>query len=223
MVLPAATHMIAIRHGETAWNVGGRLQGQTDIELNAKGLEQARLLAQRLGQERLDAIYSSDLLRAYQTAAEVARMHDGLEISQLPGLRERHFGYYQGRTFAQIQEVCPQDAQRWQARDPDFTPGETGESLRVFRSRIVETLDGLAMRHQGQTVVVVTHGGVLDMLYRYASDVDLRAPRTWQIDNTSLSRLVWTASGVKILSWADTHHLQAGKGCGFLKGTLADL
>ena len=97
------TRILAIRHGETAWNVDTRLQGHLDIPLNEVGLRQSQHLAQALLQrETIDAIYASDLSRAHTTAQAIAQAL-GLTVKIHPGLRERHFGAFQGRTYAEIE------------------------------------------------------------------------------------------------------------------------
>ena len=201
------TRILAIRHGETAWNVDTRLQGHLDIPLNDEGLRQAQHLAQALGQsETIDAIYASDLSRAHITAQAIAQA-TGHTVSTHPGLRERHFGAFQGRTFAEIEVELPEHAWHWRKRTPDWVPPDGGESLIALRERIVATVDELAARHPGQQVVMVAHGGVLDILYRAATRLDLLAPRTWELTNTAVNRLLWTAQGLSLVGWGDTSHL----------------
>lgn len=202
--------IIAIRHGETDWNAGGRLQGQIDIPLNDSGTRQAQLLAQSLVGMDIAAIYSSDLLRAKQTA-EIVGQALSLDVLLNEALRERHFGSFQGMTFPQIEECAPEDAQRWRQRDPDFVPGGDegdGESLKVFSDRVVQAVGEVAARHAGQQIAIVTHGGVLDAIYRAAAKLDIRAPRTWTLGNTCVSRLIWCPQGLHMTSWADTSHLE---------------
>ena len=203
------TRILAIRHGETAWNVDTRLQGHLDIPLNEVGLRQAQHLAQALAQrETIDAIYASDLSRAHTTAQAIAQAL-GLTVKIHPGLRERHFGAFQGRTYAEIEAELPEHAWHWRKRKPDWTPPEGGESLITLRERIVATVDELAAQHRGQQVVMVAHGGVLDILYRAATRLELQAPRTWQLTNTSVNRLLWTPQGLSLVGWGDTTHLDA--------------
>jgi probable phosphoglycerate mutase len=203
------TRILAIRHGETAWNVDTRLQGHLDIPLNEVGLRQAQHLAQALLQrETIDAIYASDLSRAHTTAQAIAQAL-GLTVKMHPGLRERHFGAFQGRTYAEIETELPEHAWHWRKRTPDWTPPEGGESLITLRERIVATVDELAAQHPGQQVVMVAHGGVLDILYRAATHLELQAPRTWQLTNTSVNRLLWTPQGLSLVGWGDTTHLDA--------------
>ena len=200
-----ATRIIAIRHGETAWNVDTRIQGHLDIPLNDTGLWQARQVAHALAGEPIAAVYTSDLQRAHATAQAVATA-TGAPLTTDLGLRERSFGHFQGRTFAQIEAELPDDARRWRKRDPDYAP-DGGESLVTLRERIARTVTALAARHVGEQVVMVAHGGVLDVLYRLATRQDIQAPRTWQLANAAINRLLWTEDGLSLVGWADTQHL----------------
>jgi probable phosphoglycerate mutase len=200
-----ATRIIAIRHGETAWNVDTRIQGHLDIPLNDVGRWQARRVGAALAGESIASVYASDLGRAHATAQAVADIA-GLPVVADAGLRERAFGIFEGRTFAQIEADWPDQAQRWRKRDPTFEP-EGGESLLRFRERIVGTLQRLAVGHPGEQIVVVGHGGVMDVLYRAATGQELQAPRTWALGNAAINRLLWTPDGMTLVGWADTGHL----------------
>lgn len=170
-----ATRIIAIRHGETAWNVDARIQGHLDIPLNDTGLWQAERAGAALADERLDAIYSSDLQRALSTAQAVGQT-TGCPVQPDAGSRERCFGSFEGRTFKEVEAEQPEQALRWRKRDPDFVPDGGGESLAMLRSRIQHTVDRLASQHMGGQIALVAHGGVMDMLYRLATRQDLQAP-----------------------------------------------
>lgn len=200
-----ATRIVAIRHGETAWNVDTRIQGHLDIPLNDTGRWQARRAGAALAGESLSAVYASDLGRAYQTAQAVADVA-GLPVVADPGLRERAFGTFEGKTFAEIESAWPDEALRWRRRDPAFEPAG-GESLLRFRERIVGTLNRLAARHPGEQIVLVGHGGVMDVLYRAATGQELQAPRTWALGNAAINRLLWTPEVLTLVGWADTSHL----------------
>lgn len=201
-----ATRIIAIRHGETAWNVDTRIQGHLDIPLNDRGLWQAEQAGLALRDEPLSAVYTSDLLRAHATAQAVVRS-TGARLVAEPRLRERHFGQFQGRTFAEIEAELPEDAMRWRKRDPHYAPPDGGESLVALRERIEHTITALARPHPGEQIVLVAHGGVLDVLYRLATRQGLQAPRTWQLPNAAINRLLWTPEGLSLVGWADTQHL----------------
>ena len=200
-----ATRIIAIRHGETAWNVDTRIQGHLDIPLNDTGLWQARQVARALAGEPLSAIYASDLQRAHTTARAIAEA-TGAQLVAERGLRERSFGQLEGRTFAEIEAELPEQARRWRQRDPHFAP-EGGETLVQLRERIAATTHRLAAQHTGGLVVLVAHGGVLDVLYRLATGQELQAPRTWQLANAAINRLLWTPEGLTLVGWANTQHL----------------
>jgi probable phosphoglycerate mutase len=200
-----ATRLIAVRHGETAWNVDTRIQGHTDIPLNDTGLWQAQQLARALADEPIAAIYTSDLARAHSTAQAVAGT-TGAPLATDTGLRERGFGSFEGRTFHEIETELPEQARLWRKRDPHYAPAG-GESLLALRERVTATTHKLAARHPGELVLLVAHGGVLDVLYRAATRQDIQAPRTWQLANTAINRLLWTESGLSLVGWADTQHL----------------
>lgn len=200
-----ATRIIAIRHGETAWNVDSRIQGHLDIPLNDRGLWQAQQLARALADEPVAAIYTSDLLRARATAQAVADA-TGAPLTPERNLRERSFGALEGRTFAEIENELPELALRWRKRDPHFAP-EGGESLIALRERIADTVHRLASLHTGEQMVLVAHGGVLDVLYRLATGQEIQAPRTWLLANAAINRLLWTPQGLSLVGWADTLHL----------------
>lgn len=204
-MLSEATRIVAVRHGQTAWNADARIQGHTDIPLDDTGHEQARKLARALAHEPLQAVYSSDLQRARQTAAPVLA-DTGLPLRIDAGLRERGFGEFEGLSFAQIEARWPEQAAAWRRRDPDFG-ARGGEVLRDFRTRIVDTIERLAAAHRGEQILLVTHGGVLDLLYREATRLALDAPRTWELANAGINRLLHGHQGLMLVGWADTAHL----------------
>lgn len=199
------TRIIAIRHGETAWNTDTRIQGQLDIPLNDTGHWQAGRLAEALADEPITAIYASDLSRAWETAQYVGRKR-GVPVTREEGLRERGFGDFEGRTFAEIEKELPEQSQRWRQRDPDFAPAG-GESLVALRERVVATAERLAALHPGELIALVGHGGVMDVMYRAATRLDIQAPRTWALGNAAINRLLWTPGGFSLVGWADTQHL----------------
>ena len=199
------TRIIALRHGETAWNVDTRLQGQLDIPLNERGQRQARLAAQALSHEEPQGLWSSDLRRARDTAAAVAAS-TGLALHTDSGLRERNFGIWQGHTYAEVEQRWPEASARWRRREPEFGP-PGGETLQQFYDRCLDSVTGLARRHAGQTLVIVAHGGVLDCLHRAAMRIALDAPRTWELPNTGINRLLYTDQGYTLIGWGDVHHL----------------
>ena len=199
------TRIIAIRHGETTWNVDARIQGHLDVPLNDTGRRQAALLAQALADEPIAAIYASDLSRAWETAQCLARALE-VDVTSEKGLRERCFGDFEGKTFAEIEVLLPEQAMRWRKRDPEFAPSG-GESLLNLRGRVIEAAERLAAEHPGELIALVGHGGVMDVLYREATRLDLQAPRTWALGNAAINRLLWSPQGFSLVGWADTQHL----------------
>jgi probable phosphoglycerate mutase len=199
------TELVLIRHGETDMNRELRFQGHVNVGLNAIGLEQARRLAARMAGEKADAVYVSDLLRACQTAEPIA---SGLALRPVTdaGLREQCFGRVDGMRVDDIQRDHPEAWAGWQRFDEDFAMPE-GESTRVFHARVIEAVQRLVAAHPQQTLVVVTHGGVLDMIYRTARSLGLGGPRQSEIPNAGLNRIRVRESAMEILAWADTRHL----------------
>lgn len=202
-----ATELLLIRHGETDWNRRQCFQGQIDVPLNSLGLAQAQRLGERLADEALDALVVSDLTRTRQTAAPTAAAL-GLEPRYTPRLREQAFGLLEGLSFDEIRVKHPAEFALWVRHDPDYALPGGAESRRLFHRRVVEALRELAAEHAGQRVAVVTHGGVLDMVWRSAQGLSLHGPRECPIPNTGINRVRLTPQGFEILSWAEDAHLQ---------------
>lgn len=203
-----STRLTVLRHGETTWNKDTRIQGHTDIDLNDTGRWQAAQLGQALADEPLAAVYSSDLRRAFDTAQAVAGAQ-GLQVVPHTGLRERGFGVLEGLTWADIETQHPHEASAWRTRVPDWAP-TGGESLLVLRERVLDALNGLAQRHLGEHIALVAHGGVLDIIYRAATGLELQAPRSWLLKNASINRLLWTPESLTLVGWGDVSHLENG-------------
>lgn len=199
------TRLCVVRHGETAWNAEGRVQGQLDVPLSEVGHAQSRAVAQALAGEKFHALYSSDLVRVRQTAAPAASRL-GLQMRCDPALRERHYGVFQGLTYAECKTSRPLDYARFKAKELHYDFG-SGESLAAFNARVLRFIDLLLERHRGESVLVFTHGGVLEMLYRHAMQRGLATPRDFEIPNAALNALENGGHGWKVLRWADVAHL----------------
>jgi len=199
------TEFIVIRHGETAWNAQSRIQGHLDSPLNEEGLGQALLVAERLAHEPFSTLYSSDLGRALQTVQPIAD-RTAHEVVREPRLRERHLGVFQGLTGAQCEQRYPQEYARFKLRDLDHVvPG--GESVRRLFARVGSIFTDLALRHPGERVVVVTHGGVLDALHRFAAGIALEQPRDFPLYNASLNFILCQDQRWSVQRWGDISHL----------------
>ncbi|QWE22574.1 histidine phosphatase family protein [Polynucleobacter sp. AP-Jannik-300A-C4] len=203
------TKLCLIRHGETAWNAERRLQGHTDTPLNPKGVLQARQMAQALKDINLgfDVLYTSDLKRAADTANAVVELF-GVEAQVDSALRERNFGVLQGLSITEAPLLRPDIWQAHIARDLDHDL-EGGESIQQFSLRVRNALDSIQKRHAGKTILVVSHGGTLDMMYRIASNQSLSAQRIVSVPNASLNWISHEeSSGWAVDQWADTRHLK---------------
>jgi len=214
----SATELILLRHGETDWNRERRIQGHLDTPLNAEGVRQAAAAADRLAGQA-DAyglvrapggepavLLSSDLQRCRLTAEPIGRAL-GLATRLEPRLRERCYGAFEGLTHGQVQEALGERFERWLARDPDLAPAG-GETLRGFAARVEDALREIVARHAGRTLVVVTHGGVLDVVHRLARGFTLTAPRDFELPNAALNRLRHDAGRFEVVDWGDVSHWQ---------------
>jgi probable phosphoglycerate mutase len=194
-----------VRHGETAWNAEGRVQGQTDVPLSATGEAQARAVARALAGRRFAALYASDLARVRQTAAPAAAAL-GLEPRLEAGLRERHYGKFETLTYAEARARLPQDFARVRDKELDYDFG-SGESLRAFNARALACVGAIAARHPGETVLVFTHGGVLEMVRRHALGSGLQSARDFEIPNAALNWIEVAPAGWRVEQWAEVGHL----------------
>lgn len=201
-----ATSFCIVRHGETAWNAEGRVQGQLDVPLSQTGLAQADAVARALAEDCFDALYSSDLVRVRLTAAPSAERL-GLPLWCDARLRERHYGVFQGLTYAEAKVRLPADYARFKAKAPDYAFG-SGESLHGFSERVIAYFEALCERHRGERLLVFTHGGVLEMLFRHATGRGLSTPRDFEIPNAALNALERTSEGWQVARWANIAHLE---------------
>lgn len=203
------TEFILLRHGETDWNRELRFQGQVDVPLNAVGHTQAQRLAQRLAVEPVHHLVSSDLLRTRQTAQpilDLARTAQAPSLVTDAMLREQNFGRIDGMRVEDIKTQHADVWAGWTQFQSDYAVPD-GESTRQFHTRVMDAMHRLAAAYAGQTLVVVTHGGVLDMLYRTVHGLGLNGPRQSTIPNAGYNRVRFYGNRFDILHWADTTHL----------------
>jgi probable phosphoglycerate mutase len=200
------TEFILLRHGETEWNSLGRLQGHLDSALSAKGLRQADALAVRLASESFQALYSSDLGRALETARRIAA-RTGHAVHQDVRLRERGLGILEGLTRDEASQRHPEVFAEYAAGGPDFVVPK-GESASQRLRHAVECLEELAARHSGARVVVVTHGGVLSSLFRHCLGIPHGTPRAFSVLNASWSQFDHHPGSFRLVTWGDVSHLK---------------
>ncbi|HKB81677.1 MAG TPA: histidine phosphatase family protein [Burkholderiales bacterium] len=199
------TTFVFVRHGETAWNVEGRIQGHLDIPLNHLGVAQAEALGKRLVREQFDAVYSSDLVRAFHTARPTVSDPDRAIVKD-QRLRERHLGALQGLTGEEAMAGQPVAWKAFKSRDPDLELAG-GETLGEFSRRVVGFVETTLDKHAGGRILAVTHGGVLDAAYRHAAGMPLSASRNFPIYNASVNVISHDNGRWKIESWGDVSHL----------------
>ncbi|MBT9164000.1 MAG: Phosphoserine phosphatase 1 [Chloroflexi bacterium] len=202
--------LILVRHGETEWNRSLRYQGHSDIHLNDNGTEQAAMVSDRLASERIDVIYSSDLSRSHETARSIASMHGMVEIRQSPLLREMNFGQAEGMTFDEIKERYPRiagDLQAWRTRSPE-TRIPDGESIAELGARVAQFTEELKGHEPEETVLVVAHGGSLQVLICLLLGIGLE--HWWQVrlSNASITIMETSPYGAAFIVLNDTCHLQ---------------
>lgn len=206
MPIPTPTEILLIRHGETLWNLESRIQGHQNSPLTPLGIRQAHAVAERIARHKIDAIYTSDLRRASHTAEIIAR-RISMASQPNPRLRERNFGVLEGCPTSDIPEHF-QEIQRARLADPFYViPG--GESLREFQNRAVDCVTQIAQGHCGQRSAIVTHGGVLDVLFRHIVGIDLTARRRFKLLNASLNLILYDGTDWAVATWGDIHHLES--------------
>jgi probable phosphoglycerate mutase len=180
------TLVYLIRHGETHWNTEKRLQGQLNSPLTGEGIRQATLLAGRLSSVQFDAVYTSDLERAQQTAKIITSQADTVAMTLDDRIRERHFGCFQGLTWEEITKKFPEEAAKELTGNPmNRIPG--GENKQQLLARALSFFKDIALRHPHQKILVVSHGGILNVWTRHVLHIPLDAPRRFHLYNTAIN------------------------------------
>ncbi|XP_059638235.1 phosphoglycerate mutase-like protein 4 [Cornus florida] len=202
---PDYAEIIVVRHGETAWNVDGRIQGHLDVELNEVGRQQAVKVADRLSKETtISAVYSSDLKRAHETACIIASKCGVPEVVQDPDLRERHLGDLQGFVLKEAAEIKPNAFEACISFRTDQEIPGGGESLDQLYQRGTSSLQRIGMKHIGERVVVVTHGGVLRALHKRAAPTEKLQGK---VLNASVNIFHLSGEEWIVKIWGDINHL----------------
>lgn len=210
-----STDLLIIRHGETDWNALQRLQGWSDIILNEAGINQAQHLNNYLQKEYLQTvykehglkptrIYTSDLKRAIQTAHPLAN-DLAIEITIDPDLRERNYGKLEGKNW---REALDHHDTQSHVTPKDFAEELGVERLDEFAKRLQRGLDGITQRYPGELVVVISHGGALDMMWRYFKGLALDAQREVLQRNTTINHVRWDSGLWHLLDWGHKAHLE---------------
>lgn len=179
------TRLFLIRHGETEWNKNLRYQGHRDIPLSETGLAQAKKIARRLSTEKIDAIYSSDLSRALETAKAIAGFHE-VSVNIVTELKETNFGRWEGLTYNEIENQFREVMHGWR-ENPRDTKIPGGESLSEVAERCLKGLEKVISDNPDKNVVVVAHGGIIRIIV--ATVLGMSINDYWKIkqDNVSLN------------------------------------
>lgn len=202
----AVTRVILVRHGQTIWNDGARFQGHMDSPLTEEGVRQVEALGKRLAPENVSAVYSSDLGRAMQTAEIIAGRTKHRVISDTR-LREQCLGIFEGLSKDEIPKRYPEEWKRYHSRDPEYVvPG--GESPRGRFELGLACLSELALRHRGENIVVVTHGGLVQGMFRHVVGVPFREARRFSIQNAAYNVFLHHEEGWSVQTWGDVSHVR---------------
>jgi len=202
------TRFLMIRHGETAWNADGRIQGHTDVDLTEVGIEQARLAADRLRGEAIDAVYSSDLRRAYVTGEVIAEPH-GLGVITTPLLREAYLSAWQGLTMQEVAARFPEDFERYR-RDSVANRPAGAERLEDVIARCASFLEEATSAYPDGCVAVAAHGGAIRGILAAAFGVGPELYRCIRLDNGGLTVLEMDHGRPLLVTLNDTCHMGGG-------------
>lgn len=202
------TRAILIRHCETASNRDGRTQGQSDGELDSTGWKQAIALAASLQQEQLEAVYSSPLRRAFDTAKAIAELHN-LTVQVDNDLRELDQGKLDGLTFEQLRADHADFLREW-ARNPGPLKMPGGESLQELQQRAYACMERIASRHPNGTVAVVSHNFTILTIICRVLDLDLSRFRRLGLSIAAKSVVEFRQGGPVLVLLNDIHHLSEG-------------
>ena len=197
--------LLIVRHAETEWNAVGRIQGHTDIGLSEKGAEQARSLGSRLAGLSIDAAYSSDLKRTSETA-KIALGGRDIVLNETPMLREYHKGAFEGLTLPEIKAQFPEEYPRYLEKNLDYAP-KGGESTREVSARMAQIIGQIKADHLNETVLLVSHGGVLRAAMVSLLGMPLEGNWSFVFGNCGLTTVDTFEDNAVLRHFNDTSHL----------------
>lgn len=200
--------LLLLRHGETDWNLQGRCQGVTDLDLNSTGVRQAKEAAAFLSKEEIHAVYSSNLKRAIQTANAISEYH-GLEVTVCSEFRELDHGNLEGLTFREVRSNYPEFIREWREQ-PAHLPIPGGESIADVEKRAREGIERIEINHPHESVVVVSHQFPIVALLCRITGTSLNDYRTFHVDPCGLTRISYgPQQGWKLIQINDLSYVQA--------------
>ena len=183
------TEIILIRHGETEWNSQKRMQGHSNSDLSSVGQAQIQALGQWMKNVPFDLIYSSDSLRAKQTAEAITQF-SGHELKIDLRLREKNLGVFEGLTSEEARERHPEVFRLFKTAGSKYVIDE-GESTQQLQDRALEIVNEIRIKHPEERVLLVTHGGFIRVVMKHSLGLSLETPTRFLIRNTGVFRLVW--------------------------------
>lgn len=198
--------LILIRHAESTWNRTNRVQGTRNPGLSDKGIKQAQLLAHQFNKMRFDAVYSSHLRRAYETA----KILTNFQISTLEDLQEIKLGVWEGKTIQQVNKEYKEIYRQWY-KEPLKVKIPGGETLLEFKDRVVCIFDKIKAQHPNQEVLVVTHGGVITVYLAHLLEMNLNKVWSLTLKNSSMTILSFYDDFPSLLLFNDTCHLNGNE------------
>ncbi|MBC8507673.1 MAG: alpha-ribazole phosphatase [Anaerolineales bacterium] len=198
-------NLLLVRHGETEWNLSQRFQGHSDVPLTNIGQQQAASIARRLADEEIHAIYTSDLSRAWDTAMAISEFHE-IDLQSELRLREGNFGQWEGMTYAEIEQSDPEAVKAWHEDLLNFSP-PGGETPLQLSRRVTSFYDEIQTKHSDQTLLLVAHGGSLQILICLLLDIPIGKFWQFNLEHCSLSKISIYPEGAIINVLNDTGHL----------------
>lgn len=200
-----ATEITIVRHGETEWNSQKRIQGQNNSNLTENGIIQAHRVAEALSKRDFDMLISSDLGRAIETA-EIINQELNLPYFTNANLRERSLGIIEGKTYNEAKQLYPADFEKFLNRDPNYS-FPNGESLQQLYTRVVTTINNIEQKYNGQKILIVSHGLVLEMMMYKTFNIPLTNQRSFSINNSSISSFYINNDNWFLKEWGVIEHL----------------
>lgn len=195
-----------LRHGQSEWNLLGKVQGQSDIDLNEKGIEQAKKVAERFLQEDIDLIYSSDLSRAYKTA-EIVGEKLNLEVGILHGIRELNFGTWEGLDTKTIEAKHSEHYKCWRT-EPHKMKFEQGEDLITVQKRALKDINKIREENPGKNILLVSHGTAIKTIILGLLDIDISKYNKMTIGNVGISIIEFRDFSPVLKLFNDVNHVK---------------
>ncbi len=199
------TEIILIRHGETEWNSQKRMQGHSNSDLSEVGRGQIQALGELMKNVSFDHIYSSDSLRTRQTA-EAITQYSGHTLQFDQRIREKNLGVFEGLTSTEAKERHPEVYRLFKTAGANYVIDE-GESTQQLLERALEFSEEIRLRHPQERVVMVTHGGVVRVLMKYALGLSIDSPTRFIIKNTGIFGLIWNENWL-VTQMGGVYHLE---------------